>query len=258
MLGQDKPEEFCALNCRGFFHDVRRSALGLVFDYPQTASSFQSQKEPRSLQHLLTETSRYPKLHPTLDAKFWVAHKLCQSVLEFHTVGWLHKRLCSTNVLFFLTSARLEDSWFRIPYIVGFSHSRPDKISAFTGGPEESNTNHNQHPLYFSKRKYRAEYDYYSLGVVLLEIGLWAPLSSMIRKDQGSCEQIRQQLVDKRLPQLKQYMGRHYYEAVNTCLQGGLVGSNLSGRQQASDARALQLNFNVMVVQKISKLVQNL
>ena len=76
MLGQDKPEEFCALNCRGFFHDVRRSALGLVFDYPQTASSFQSQKEPRSLQHLLTETFRNSKFHPTLDDKIWVAHRL--------------------------------------------------------------------------------------------------------------------------------------------------------------------------------------
>ena len=80
----------------------------------------------------------------------------------------------------------------------------------------------------------------------------------MIRKEHGSYEQIRQYLLGKRLPLLKQSMGRQYCDAVKTCLQGDLVGSELGGGQQSSDARSLQLDFNAMVVQKFAKLAQDL
>ncbi|OAL55032.1 kinase-like protein [Pyrenochaeta sp. DS3sAY3a] len=257
MLGQEKPKEFRGLHCRGFFHDLQRAAFGLVFDYPRSNLPDQSLKEPQSLQSLLVQTSARPKLHPALDDRFWVAYKLCQSVLEFHLVGWLHKRLTSANVLFFPTSEHLEDDWFRAPYVVGFSHSRPDEMSAFTKGPEASKTDYYQHPSYFVKGRYCAEYDYYSLGIVLLEIGLWAPLSSMIQKQQSSYEQIRQHLIEKRLPVLKKSMGRHYHEAVKSCLQGGLDGSEL-GDEQASDAKSLHLHFNAMVVERLAKLAEGL
>jgi hypothetical protein len=145
-----------------------------------------------------------------------------------------------------------------VPYVVGFNHSRPDEISAFTGGPESSATNHYQHPSYFVKRRYCAEYDYYSLGVVLLEIGLWAPLSRIIRKQQGSYEEIRQFLIEKRLPVLRRSMGRQYYEAVKICLQSGMEGSELSDGQQASQATALSLQFSTIVVDRLAKLVERL
>ncbi|KAH7080742.1 kinase-like domain-containing protein [Paraphoma chrysanthemicola] len=255
MLSQEKPTEFCALDCKGFYHDLQRSAFGLVFSYPTENFADQCGKEPESLHGLLVQTSEISHRHPTLDDRFWIAYKLCRSVLEFHLVGWLHKRLSSSNVLFFPTSENLDDDWFRVPYVVGFNHSRPDDVSAFTGGPESSATNHYQHPSYFVKRRYCAEYDYYSLGVVLLEIGLWAPLSRLIRKQQGSYEEIRQYLITKRLPILKKSMGRQYYEAVKMCLQAGMEGSELGYGQQAPEAKSLSLQFSTIVVERMANLV---
>ena len=259
MLGQKKPEEFCALHCRGFFHNPKRSAFGLVFDFPKIESLNPRAVEPRSLHSLLEQTLGQPKHHPTHDDRFWIAHKLCRAVLEFHMVDWLHKSLSSFNVVFFPTSGSLEDDWFRQPYVVGFSHSRPDEVSSYSGGPELSRTDPYQHPSYFVDKRYRAEYDYYSIGLVLLEIGLWVPLSGMIKKLQHcSFEQIRQHLIEKQLPFLKQTMGRHYYEAVKSCLQGGLDGSELNGEPQATDVRSLRLQFNLKVVKRLAKLIEGL
>jgi serine/threonine protein kinase len=261
MLGQKKPEEFCALHCRGFFHSTKRSAFGLVFDFPQIESLDPIAVDPRSLHNLLEQTSGQPKLHPTLDDRFWVAHKLCRAVLEFHMVDWLHKSLSSFNVMFFPTSGSLEDDWFRQPYVVGFSHSRPDEVSSYSGGPESSKTDHYQHPWYFVDKRYRAEYNYYSLGLVLLEIELWTPLSVMIKKyPHFSSEQIRQHLIGRQLPFLKKSMGRHYYEAVKSCLQGGfsLDGFELNDKLQTADVRSLRLQFNSKVVKRLAKLVEGL
>lgn len=255
MLGHTKPEDFCALDCRGFFLNSRRSAFGLVFDFPQTQSLHQEAVEPRSLHKILETSFGQPKHHPTLDDRFWLAHKLCRSVLEFHMVGWLHKSLSSSNVLFFPTSGVIEDGWFRQPYIVGFTHSRPDEVSSYTDGSGPSNTKYYQHPSYFNNRRYCAEYDYYSLGLVLLEIGVWAPLDNIIRKYKHfSFEQIRQHLIERQLPLLKQSMGRQYYEAVKSCLQGGLDESELGSQSQACDAKSLHLQFDEKVVKRLVNL----
>ncbi|KAH8723429.1 hypothetical protein GQ44DRAFT_710259 [Phaeosphaeriaceae sp. PMI808] len=254
LLSQEKPEEFCALDCRGFFHDTSRSAFGVIYDYPQTTGLSQGTLTPQSLHHLLKETFQKGERHPTLDDKFRVAYILCRSVLEFHLVNWLHKRLCSSNVAFFHTTESLEDEWFQKPYIVGFNHSRPDEPSAFTGGPEESSINHYQHPLYLSdSRRFCADFDYYSLGIILLEIGLWRPLESMTRRYKGSYEEIRQLLIRERVPLLKQCMGRAYCEVVEICLRGTFGGSELTDKQ-APVADSLQSNFNMMVVQKLKGL----
>lgn len=209
LLGQEKPEEFRALDCRGFFHDLKKCAFGVVYDYPQTAPISQSTTRLRSLQSLLELKSKGDELYPTLDDRFRIAYTLCRSVLEFHLTGWLHKWLSSSNVAFFATTEYLEDEWFQKPYVVGFDHSRPDEVSAFTGGPEESSTN--QHPLYLSdKKSYCAEFDYYSVGIILLEIGLWKPIDSLTRKYTRSgepYERIRQLLIQKRVPQLKKTNG---------------------------------------------------
>ncbi|KAF3000785.1 hypothetical protein E8E13_005487 [Curvularia kusanoi] len=259
MLAEKKPEKFCTLDCRGFFYSPRRSTFGLVFDFPHAGPLDHKALEPLSLHSLLKDTFDRPKDHPILDDRFWIAHKLCQSMSDFHLVGWLHKGLSSFNVLFFPTSGLLEDDWFRQPYVVGFSHSRPDEVSSYTGGPESARTNYYQHPSYFVDKKFCAEYDYYSLGLVLLEIGVWCPLSNIIKKHQrDSYEQIRQFLIEKQLPLLKKSMGRHYYEAVKSCLQVDRDRLQLNGESQTNNVKSLHLQFDAKVVKVIAKLVKGL
>jgi hypothetical protein len=93
LLGQGKPTEFRALDCRRFFHDLTRSAFGVVYNYPRTAPLCQSVTRPRSLHSLLEQTFKKGRLHPALDDRFRIAYTLCRSVLEFHLIDRLHKGL---------------------------------------------------------------------------------------------------------------------------------------------------------------------
>ncbi|KAF2474368.1 kinase-like protein [Lindgomyces ingoldianus] len=253
LLGQDKPKEFCTLDCRGFFHDPNQFAFGVVYDYPRATAPYQGNPQLKSLRKLVTETTASVKLHPTLDDKFRVAYILSRSILEFHLVAWLHKRLNSSNIAFFATTELLQDEWFQMPYVVGFNHSRPDEISAFTGGPEDSGTNRYQHPAYLNTtRRYCAEFDYYSLGIILLEIGLWRPLDEITRKYKGTHEQIRDKLLQERVPLLKQSMGRHYFEAVRVCIEGDFDQSELNDGH-GGNTKSLHLSFERLVVSRLNQ-----
>ena len=253
LLSQDKPREFHALDCRGFFHDPNQFSFGVVYNYPQATELDQGVPQPISLRNLITDTAGSVRRHPTLDDKFKIAYILSRSVLEFHLVGWLHKRLTSSNITFFATSEHLQDEWFQMPYVIGFNHSRPDEISAFTGGPEESRTEHYQHPAYLKdSRRYCPEFDYYSLGIILLEIGLWRPLGEMTKKYEGSHEDIRDRLLQERIPLLKQTMGRPYFEAVRICVEGDF-GQPEQGAEHGSAAKVLHLRFEERVLSNLNR-----
>lgn len=255
LMSQEKPEEFRALDCRGFFHDLNRSAFGVVYDLPQGVLLSGKTQSPTSLYDLLEQTWGDVRRQPALEDKLRVAAIISRSVSEFHSVDWLHKSLFSSNVAFFPTSKLVQDNWFQLPYIVGFNHSRPDEVSAITVGPT-SGDGHYQHPMYIeSKRRYCREYEYYSLGVILLEIGFWRPLCEIVRKFEGSREQVRQKLIETRLPTLKQYMGRHYHEAVRVCLESDFQKLEYD-RGHNSDAASLHLEFNRKVVHPLERILE--
>ncbi|KAI4694764.1 hypothetical protein J4E81_006364 [Alternaria sp. BMP 2799] len=65
--------------------------------------------------------------------------------------------------------------WAQTPIMLGFASSRQNEADAATLGPDNRLNYH--HPDYLqNKSRYRQEYDYYSMGMMLLEIGHWAPL----------------------------------------------------------------------------------
>lgn len=126
----------------------------------------------------------------------------------------------------------------KVPYMVGFNHSRPDQDSAFTLGPS---TDHRriiyQHPEYTlqaQRLRFRPAYDYFSLGLLLLEIGLWKPLSDLTDgsiHDYTPREQQDLWLVEF-VPRLGTLMCVIYRDAVRACLNGELdddAGSKATG-----------------------------
>ena len=95
------------------------------------------------------------------------------------------------------------------PIFVGFGHARVDDIVTDPGNyygdedepksrrPGDITLDLYQHPDKRSnpELRYSRAFDIYSLGCVLLEIGLWKPLSSLIKSDQDikeSTQEIRQ------------------------------------------------------------------
>jgi len=255
LLSQEKPEEFRALDCRGFFHDPFRFAFGIAYDYPLPTGLALSDSEPKTLHNLITKTTKSINLHPTLDDKFKLAYALARSVLEFHMVGWLHKELTSFNVAFFAPQGAGQELSLLEPYVVGFNHSRPDETSAFTVGITRERAGRYQHPDYLrGSRNYCAEFDYYSLGTVLLEIGLWRPLDEITQKcpPDTPYEKVRDRLLNERIPLLKQSMGRRYCEAARVCLAGDFGESEIRAGHRGN-AKSLHLSFERLVVSQLSR-----
>ncbi|KAI1116755.1 kinase-like protein [Nemania sp. NC0429] len=242
LLAADKPASFRSLACCGFFHEAEREAFGMVFEYPDLTDN-RDRVRPIDLRQRIADNLDKRVPYPDLDDRFALAYTLVLSLFEFHSVGWLHKNLTSSNVIFFpkvssggddadAGNSQHRSKVIREPFLVGFNHSRPDDPLALTSAPAQSDLRYYHHPAYLREnRGYRLEYDYYSLGIILLEIGFWMPLAKITEGWAGSYEERRRRLLERRVPRLRQHMGRGYSEAVRFCLEGNFAsGSETSGK----------------------------
>lgn len=88
------------------------------------------------------------------------------------------------------------------------------------------------------QRTYRHAYDIYSMGIVLLEIGLWSPIEGLVPKEASSEDpyELRRHIVGSLVPQLKYRCGEIYEEAVRTCL---MIESSDSRRELGAKIAAV-------------------
>ncbi|KAK8035881.1 hypothetical protein PG991_001954 [Apiospora marii] len=217
------------IDCLGYTDDIAKNRYGLVYKAPQPTHA--------TLHALITS----PDLKtPDLDARVRLARTLAVALWSLHALDWLHKSLCAHNILFFPSPATAAATRptasaavvpdISAPYLVGFDAARPDldiDMSVATTknhpGPSILADLH-RHPsslsggLAAARRPYCKSYDIYSLGLVLLEIGLWKPLQTYY-KPHYSAERWRDRVVLPVLvPGLGNRTGRVYREVVERCL----------------------------------------
>jgi hypothetical protein len=227
-----KPPGLRLLKCLGFVEESqdsgKRQGYGFLYEIP--ANEFKS-GFVTSFYELLT-TSLNPQNVDSavagLEGKFRLAYALASFFGHFHAMGWLHENFNSRNVIFSATPDELFGSsamWSQ-PYVVGLQKSRPEGKSFHTEGPSDDiSLVDYEHPDYRKKKRFLREYDYYSLGVVLLEIGLWFPLMGWSQRPEYRRlrpEEFRQLLISRYAPRLKDRMGESYCKAVVKCLDGSL------------------------------------
>lgn len=236
-----------ALKCLGFFEKVApapgssggRFGYGFVYEIPPRMSS-----PPLTLLQLLLagmqkqQGASQDYDQPLLGQKFKLAFALAEFMMEFHTIGWLHGNFNSNNILLQRSEPAGEEGdgdnkaqpldqppTPMRPFVVGLHKSRPDGSRWETEGPgTDGDPEEYQHPEYRRTGRYRQTYDYYGLGVVLLEIGLWRPLErGLLASDRfrttGAAE-IRNELVKLGEKRLGARMGRVYRDVVVCCLSG--------------------------------------
>jgi len=192
MLCQPKPAGFQVLDCLGCFHDAQQQKFGIVYKFPSNQST------PIRLHHFLRKRDRSAKLSPHIGEKVALARALAISLHAFHISGWIHKDINSRNILFFTPSSENKDVELAKPYVVGFNHSREDDERAYTEGTDFlSEWRKYQHPNYqTSSMPFKREYDYYSFGLVLIEIGAWERLSNVYSKyETETPSQLRQSVI---------------------------------------------------------------
>jgi len=214
----EDPDYLRVLRCAGFYHSPEIHAFGLVFNFPRT-----TQGGSEATIKTLRDSLNKPEQRPLLGTRFKIAYLLSTSIFQFHKLKWLHKGLSSSNVVFFASDEEKPSEFMNSPYLVGFVHSRQDDKLAFTEGPPEEYQVY-QHPDYRKYRgtRFRPEFDYYGLGILFLEIGLWLSISEMTNgKGWKGIEytEFSQRLITRRVPQLGQSMGSIYRDVTLACLQ---------------------------------------
>jgi len=229
---------FPVLECIGYYHDPSDFQFGIVYELPCLARN----TDPKNLLQIIHDTK--PRAdQPSLTAKFKLSSSLVMHVHSFHTGRWLHKNICAFNIIFFPDAFDSLAECFSAPYFIGFNHSRRNDENAFSNlaGPEAEY----QHPVYLKNakkfsddpenpvRRYRQEFDYYSVGLVLLEIALWQPLRKITAKISGPPESVQEGLLGSQISIVKSYMGDRYGKAIQYCL--GLDVDNDRGSEVVRD-----------------------
>jgi serine/threonine protein kinase len=171
-----------------------------------------------------------------LGQRFIIGRTLASAVMCLHLADWLHKAIRSENILFFGDS--MADAGSTLPYLVGFEYSRPDTPGERTEDiVDKDEYVYYRHPdAHFvpvadleqplgGAGRYSKVYDIYSLGVILVELGLFKSARSIVRSYTGSRaaitgEGIRKALLDEGMADLKFHMGEVYANAARVCLDG--------------------------------------
>lgn len=111
----------------------------------------------------------------SLDAKYRIAKSVARGVLAVHAADFVHKSIRPDSILVF-SSPRDQDIR---AYLVGFERTRPAASGTRLIGDMIWERNLYRHPSRQGSRPehaYIMQHDIYSLGVCLLEIGLWNSL----------------------------------------------------------------------------------
>ena len=224
-----------------------------MYEYPPSTVSL-SELKFTTLKDGLDQYYDKPLPDLVLESRFQLAYILAGSLLKFHEAGWLQKNISSFNIGFFHPRTK---SWLLgidKPYFLGYLNSRPNDGSAVTEFIENPKEEDYQHPDYLRGRgkvRYQLRFDYYSLGLILLEIGRWQSLEHMSKKTGGPAE-LRAHLRNEKVPRLKAKMGSIYEGVVNLCL-GDELGSSADMEFSAADNVELRLRYSNQVVNQLAR-----
>jgi len=164
---------FHSLSCLGYLKDPTSGNYGYIFQPPGKSQTYTFMS--------LAQVLSLDTLVPNLNDRIALAIALVETVLQLHTSGWLHKGLRSENILFFKEGADMIK--LREAFLEGYEYARADNPSDMTESPAlQQEANLYRHPSLVKKDRasFRKAYDLYALGCVLIEIGLWANLTTIL------------------------------------------------------------------------------
>lgn len=219
------PLTFSLLRCSGFVSDKAQLNYLLVFKTPSSMYS------PQSLRSSLVAGD----FNHSLSDRFQLARQLTRAVCSVHTFGLVHKSIRPENILLF----RDHNSKLGSAFLVGFENIRTEEGWTRFQSDLDWEKNLYRHPKRQGVQlqdRYIMQHDIYSLGVCLLEIGLWSsfvqyfdhspdPTRSQgykfyeaVPQGASSPESVKQQLLSLAGDPLRRQMGSKYAHVVETCL----------------------------------------
>jgi hypothetical protein len=223
------------LKCLGYYEDPKQPRFGIVFELPASTYSYPADIQkpvedlrPVSLLSVLQTGSR--SLHnpnsatPPLEDRFRLAFTLALTFSKIHGDNFVHKDVNSSNILVFKKNRRqsannraLQYS-LRSPVICSFDLFSEFDIDTSDTMPALNIYRHPEDPKSTGMRdqQYHAHFDLYSLGLILLEIGLWQPLNDLW-KPKYTLSDFKQRIEDVYIRRLASKCGTAYMQLVRDC-----------------------------------------
>ncbi len=165
ILAKVNPSRFGLLSCYGAVEHRKEDQVAHSYDLLLNAPS--EVNAPRSLRSILSENPSETPLNERIE----IAAGLARAVLFLHASCFVHKSIRPDNILVFGSGkAKLGK-----PYLVGFEKFRLSTTMTQRFGDDLWEKNLYRHPVRQGVRPqedFIMQHDVYSLGVVLLEIGL--------------------------------------------------------------------------------------
>ncbi|KAF2103107.1 hypothetical protein NA57DRAFT_31853, partial [Rhizodiscina lignyota] len=219
------PSTFALLNLVGVVAEIASNEFRLIFRTPDKMD------DPQSLRTALI----YKDSNHSLSDRFRIATQLARAICSFHTFGFVHKSIRPENILLFQD----EDSILGSAFLLGFEKIRLEAGQTRLTGDDAWEKNLYRHPQRQGvklQEPYVMQHDIYSLGVCLLEIGLWqsfvlyddassSPSEAVAYRfgakatDRASyAESVKGNLLGLARESLPSRMGCKYAKIVETCL----------------------------------------
>ena len=252
ILHQNHSARSRLLRCEGLYRHLSSPAYGLILQYPDGRTT-----PPRSLLDiLLTPRSRTHGIKPPLEIRMNLALTLAVALFQFHAVKWVHKSVRSDNIIFF---PRDHDSSLldiiSEPWLIGFEYAREDFGFSDNpiGSPFDPSKDLYRHPDTWGLPtvRFAKKYDIYSLGVVLLEVGLWQSIRQL---EQNGFKHavyddrfdIRRLFIQKAKETLPFFTGTCYADLTARCLAGSFDDGAETGAVDTAEQFRDQVSlFNV-------------
>jgi hypothetical protein len=223
ILDTDKPNALQTLRFLGYvqnYEDKYIGILSLVEDPVQPLVSLRKILEGNRK----ASSSPYPRL--SLGQRFSLALQMCKVFLELHTARWLHRGFSSHCVLLRATTFSVHSD---AAVVCGFQYARPigrTQISLPLSHQDLAQRSWYLHPdvrhdgqggseSQETYTKYQAHHDIFSLGIVLLELGMGMAVEEMVQPASTRFVESLHKRARKNLPF---HMGDRYTDIVEHCL----------------------------------------
>jgi hypothetical protein len=176
-------QEHGLLKCLGY-HEAPDSAHTkpyLVFEVPEDFGN------PSTLRGTMLQTpisTDEPGGGHALESRFRLAHQISESVLSVHATGFVHKNIRPDTILLLRSLSSASPSSPQTlpgvqPYLTFWMMLRKATDLSSLRGEDDWQRDIYRHPDRQGtqpQERYNIGHDIYSLGVCLLEVGLWEPL----------------------------------------------------------------------------------
>jgi hypothetical protein len=194
--------------------DHTNARVGYVYLLPPDLKAETVSTNPKALSSLLSAHMESSDSSPNLEDRIRLAYNIIIALLGLILEGQSsHGNLDSSNIVLFQHQQKIT-AQIRHPYL--FSHTKLFPPSSHF--KDLLSTSIYRHPNDVTDGGVRlAAYEIYSLGLVLLEIGLWLPLSRFWKPKYNTAT-FRNRIRNQYVPKLASKCGSAYMQVVQKCL----------------------------------------